>query len=410
MQLANKMDVNKKETSGLSISADCDSVGTLNRRQRIWELTDGWQCSIVGTCLTLADLNGVAKKLGVVVPSGFSTDYQLHGFFAHESQNEGKIAKKIQKLLDKRHSSVIKKTRPFKTKVELENFWKISLETGNIPSPYWALLTHPKCDQDLSEKMFADVHMLSHLVGASNRADISRLQDQERELASLEKKIDQQRNKFKTKIYGKDFKIRELQKKLLSTNQKPNTKDANSISANLNCKCDIIPSLQNEIGQLVAELGKTWVTVREQKDQIASLAALVKTMSNENDVLENTLLSRTSTRSDNSFDLDGCCFLYVGGRQKIIPRLRSLVEDYNGVLLHHDGGVESSLDELAGAIVKADAICFPVDCVSHSAMYKIKRLCRQYAKPYVPLRSTGIATFFQCLKNNPVKSLASENV
>ena len=100
--------------------------------------------------------------------------------------------------------------------------------------------------------MFADVHMLSHLVGASNRADISRLQDQERELASLEKKIDQQRNKFKTKIYGKDFKIRELQKKLLSTNQKPNTKDANSISANLNCKCDIIPSLQNEIGQLVA--------------------------------------------------------------------------------------------------------------------------------------------------------------
>ena len=65
MQLANKMDVNKKEISGLSIPADCDSVGTLNRRQRIWELTDGWQCSIVGTCLTLADLNGVAKKLGV---------------------------------------------------------------------------------------------------------------------------------------------------------------------------------------------------------------------------------------------------------------------------------------------------------------------------------------------------------
>ena len=213
MQLASKMDVNKKEMSGLSIPADCESMGSLHRRQRIWELTDGWQCSIVGTCLTLADLTGLAKKLGVVVPSGFSTEYQLHGFFAHGSQNEGTIAKKIQKILDKRHSSVIKKTRSFKTKVELEDFWKISLETGNIPSPYWALLTHPKCDDDLSEKMFADVHMLSHLVGASNRADISRLQDQEKELASLERKIDQQRKKFTTKIYGKDFKIRELQKK-----------------------------------------------------------------------------------------------------------------------------------------------------------------------------------------------------
>jgi hypothetical protein len=132
------------------------------------------------------------------------------------SPKEGKIAKNVQKILDKRHSGTIKKTRPYKTAVELEDFWNRSLEMGNIPSPYWAILTHPKCDVDLSEKMFADVHMLSHLVGASNRADISRLQDQERELANLERKAEQQRKKFATKIYGKDFKIKELKKKLLS--------------------------------------------------------------------------------------------------------------------------------------------------------------------------------------------------
>ena len=76
----------------LSISKDNKNIDPLNRRQRIWELPEGWQCSIVGTCLTLFDLVNLAKKLGVVVPSGFSTEYQLHGFFAHESQNEGKIA------------------------------------------------------------------------------------------------------------------------------------------------------------------------------------------------------------------------------------------------------------------------------------------------------------------------------
>jgi hypothetical protein len=399
----------RKEIPVLSIPNDCKNLHQLNRRHRIWELTGGWQCSIVGTCLTLQDLISLAKKLGVVVPGGFSTEYQLHGFFAHECQNEGKIAKRIQKLLDKRHSSVIKKIRPFKNTVELEDFWNSSLEMGNIPSPYWALLTHPKCNENLSEKMFADVHMLSHLVGASNRADISRLQDQETELTRLERKIDQQRKKFTTKIYSKEFKIQELKKKLLLNSQKIKPKDTNNMSENLNCEYNKIPPLQNEISRLVAELEKTWVTVREQKDQITKLNELVDTISNENDLLESTLIGPKFCEPDNRFDLNGYNFLYVGGRQHVIPRLRSLVENYNGKLIHHDGGVESSLDELASAIVKADAIYFPVGCVSHKAMYKIKRLCGQYAKPYFPLRSTGIATFFRCLNHNAIKLLANEN-
>jgi hypothetical protein len=387
----------------LSISKDNKNIDPLNRRQRIWELPEGWQCSIVGTCLTLFDLVNLAKKLGVVVPSGFSTEYQLHGYFAHESQNEGKIAKRVQKLLDKRYSSVIKKTRSLKTTVELEEFWKSSLEIGNIPSPYWALLTHPICNEDLSEKMFADVHMLSHLVGASNRADISRLQDQEKELASLEKKIDQQRKKFTTKLHVKEFKIQELEKKLLANSRQTRIKHTNPIAQSSTCECKSIPLLQNDIRRLVGELEKTWVTVRGQTDQITELSELVDTMSDENDLLESTLINKEPCGSNISLDLNGRCFLYVGGRQQVIPRLRSLVENFNGKLIHHDGGVESSLDELASAIVKADTIYFPVGCVSHSAMYKIKRLCGLYAKPYVPLRSTGIATFFQCLNHSTIK-------
>jgi hypothetical protein len=399
----------KKEILVLSISKDVKNIDPLNRRQRIWELTEGWQCSIVGTCLTLLDLVNLAKKLGVVVPSGFSTEYQLHGFFAHESQNEGKIAKRVQKLLDKRHSSVIKKTRLLKTTVELEEFWKSSLEIGNIPSPYWALLTHPICNEDLSEKMFADVHMLSHLVGASNRADISRLQDQEKELASLEKKIDQQRKKFTTKLHVKEFKIQELEKKLLANSRQTRIKHTNPIAQSSTCECKSIPLLQNDIRRLVGELEKTWVTVRGQTDQITELSELVDTMSDENDLLESTLINKEPCGSNISLDLNGRCFLYVGGRQQVIPRLRSLVENFNGKLIHHDGGVESSLDELASAIVKADTIYFPVGCVSHSAMYKIKRLCGLYAKPYVPLRSTGIATFFQCLNHSTIKLSDNES-
>ena len=70
-----------------------------------------------------------------------------------------------------------------------------------------------------------------------------------------------------------------------------------------------------------------------------------------------------------------------------------MVEEWNGQLLHHDGGIEKSLNELASAVVKADLVVFPTDRVSHEAMLTVKRLCRRNIKPCVPLRSSGVSSF-----------------
>ncbi|MEQ9574670.1 MAG: DUF2325 domain-containing protein, partial [Rhodospirillales bacterium] len=99
------------------------------------------------------------------------------------------------------------------------------------------------------------------------------------------------------------------------------------------------------------------------------------------------------------FDLGGRSLLYVGGRQQTVHRLKSLVEAWNGHFLHHDGGLEKSINELAGAVVKADAVVFPTDCVSHDAALQVKRLCRQTMKPFVPLRSSGVASFVAGLRH-----------
>jgi hypothetical protein len=52
---------------------------------------------------------------------------------------------------------------------------------------------------------------------------------------------------------------------------------------------------------------------------------------------------------------------------------------------------------LQGMISRADAVLFPVDCVSHSAMLLVKRICRQSGKPIMPLRSAGVASFCTAL-------------
>jgi hypothetical protein len=46
---------------------------------------------------------------------------------------------------------------------------------------------------------------------------------------------------------------------------------------------------------------------------------------------------------------------------------------------------------LPGYISRAQAVLFPVDCVSHAAMFELKRLCKQAGKPHLPLRNTSLA-------------------
>jgi hypothetical protein len=46
---------------------------------------------------------------------------------------------------------------------------------------------------------------------------------------------------------------------------------------------------------------------------------------------------------------------------------------------------------------RADLVLFPVDCVSHAAQNEVKKLCRRWDKPYLPMPSASISVFKQAL-------------
>jgi hypothetical protein len=97
-------------------------------------------------------------------------------------------------------------------------------------------------------------------------------------------------------------------------------------------------------------------------------------------------------------DLTGKILLYVGGRTNQVPKLRKLAEDRGAGLLHHDGGLAESSSSLARLAVRADAVLFPVDCISHSAATAVKKICKQLGKNYFPLRRSGPASFAALIK------------
>lgn len=87
---------------------------------------------------------------------------------------------------------------------------------GDIPGPYWAALTHPATTQDIVSRIFAGVHMLSHVVGTANRADIRRLRQLEADNVLLAANVERQQPQLHEGFVERDRTIRELNE-LLST-------------------------------------------------------------------------------------------------------------------------------------------------------------------------------------------------
>src|SRR5215475_2310502 len=74
------------------------------RRTRIWELSAHLHCSIVGTCLSTAELRQVLAKAGMVQGG---TEHERHGQGVLLAGLRDGRARLLHKALDRRHRLVI---------------------------------------------------------------------------------------------------------------------------------------------------------------------------------------------------------------------------------------------------------------------------------------------------------------
>lgn len=287
------------------------------------------------------------------------------------------------------------------------------MRSGDIPGAYWATLTHWASTPDLIKSAFADVHMLSHLVGAANRADIRRLAALEAERAELALKVEKQQTQLREAIVARDTTIRRLNGMLAETIAQERSAAPNPRSQ---AQVDEVMALRELVVDLQQRLAKE-VTRRERTEQRQAMlrATLSEAQTALRDANEQTQqlcdelaaaeaqlspAQGADVESQRTLltHLKGARLLYVGGRHGHIHHIRAFVEDAQAEFLHHDGGVEERKGLLAGMVSRADAIFFPVDCVSHDTVAVVKRLCRQTGKPYLPLRSTSLTSFIAALR------------
>ncbi|MBD9596653.1 hypothetical protein IB270_27885 [Ensifer sp. ENS05] len=198
-------------------------------RLRTWDIASTFHCSIIGTCLTAGELRQVLIRTGQD-DVRTATDHTLHGRGVWLAGQRDQAAKLLNKALDKRHESSIKRIPRQADQDELRNIWRNSFERGDIAGPYWALMSHPGTSPALMREIFGEVHMLSHLVGSASRLDIARLTELERELEQERERTARQETRLKA---AADERIA-LQQRLRSDPRRSNRRVGRTLGAH--CK------------------------------------------------------------------------------------------------------------------------------------------------------------------------------
>jgi hypothetical protein len=380
------------------------------KRKKINEIKGHFHCSIVGTCLSLKELEKIQRKANVLIPKN-STEHEIHGIFVYLAGEEELPAKLMSKLLDKKFEKEVREFSKLKKDCDLKKKWETEYENGNIPGPYWALMSHPFSSTKTLADAFGQVHMLSHMIGRSTRADIKRVKRVEEEndrlnvkIRTLKKAYTEKFSKLNTKYEQEKTKTNQLFAYLDDAEKELNELKNKEIKK-------INPEYENESqAKKVYELESS---IEFLKDENASLCKKIKELEKElvskkfinsffepvNTDIQEIKCSGCPSRNCPGPDLCGKKILYVGGRKNVLPRYKEIVEEYGGEFIYHDGGMESSKKSIDNAVSSADMVFCPVDCTSHDACLRLKKICKKTEKSFIPLKSSGASSFGRYIKN-----------
>ncbi|MBK8175762.1 MAG: DUF2325 domain-containing protein [Rhodospirillales bacterium] len=406
------------------------------RRRKLWEIDPRLLCSVIGTCLTLGDLHRIERRLAIE-PLKAARDFQIHGSFVVWAGQPGPVAKQMHKVLERRYAASLRRFAALSASDDVAALWEASLQDSDVPGPYWAVLTHPATSEDLSMRAFGQVHMLSHLVGAANRADIRRLVALESErdalieqLAAAKRRCAEQERDARRLVDQHAAELRELAARVAAVGSlearvhgleaqlaaHESGESARALRAELDAARSELHDSEGIISAQRASIAALTADTARYDQRLAGIDQMFRAASAECEAMERLLRQQIAplvvgggAASDGSegegeggddarIDLGGRRIVYVGGRGCLIPHLRALVERFGGTFLHHDGGLEEQSARLDALLGQGDAVFCPVDCVSHEACLRAKRVCRQRATAFVPMRTGSLSSFVQGLR------------
>lgn len=140
------------------------------RRKKLWDLPSHFHCSVIGTCLTLDELRRLCRKANIVFDTAVS-DHELHSAFVNVAGESAYSSRLLQKHLDNKYKRLIQQLQKIRPADELQLRWNEAMQTGEVASAFWALITHPFATVNNFAGQF---YLSSPIVFPTSRYDLPR--------------------------------------------------------------------------------------------------------------------------------------------------------------------------------------------------------------------------------------------
>lgn len=378
-------------------------------RLKLWDLEEKYHCPVIGTCVQMEELVRFAKRFHF--SAELHDEFTLHVQAVSHSMERNEFAEALQKHLERKYAVTVKRFNAARSDEEVCSLWREFLARGEVAAPMWATLTHKHASPETRHVVYADIHMLSHQVGAGKAADARRLAFLEKENVEQRRSLFAERRAAAQREALLARQVDELAAKLARSGK------AEQEAAGLRARL-----AQFEQGSVLVDMGHRLVGVECVNEQLraemhrlrdieanlaANRSAAVRLMAErdqmaaERDAMERMLLAEEPCGGDCA----GTCapaapagsaarnVLCVGGRTALVAQYRALAQRIGIRLVHHDGGQEEALSRLPDMIAGADAVMCPTDCINHAAYHQLKRHCKRSGKPCLLFRGASVSGF-----------------
>ncbi|MEL6504912.1 MAG: DUF2325 domain-containing protein [Pseudomonadota bacterium] len=380
------------------MEASCPRTTSRNGRFHLWTIKESVHCSIIGTCASVNDIKRLAAKVGIELLED-ATDYVVHGYLVQKSSVDTPFSRAFQKLMDSRYAGALRKVKRATDASQLDALWDEMRDTGQIASAYWAFMTMAHVPDAVRERIFGEVHMFSHLAGANYARKSVEVVELDHEIATLTDRLEKQQLHREQAIEARDARITHLEAKLddymrEATGQQHWENSAKTLQADLD-------KAQQKIAHLEDALSHASERVRCLENNAVTEECL-DSGSYGDGHMEGAEASSPVPHERENAGLgpanEPLKVLYLGGRNRQIPHLRSIAEEQTVELLHHDGGKENAVSRIDTVLPSVDCVMCPIDCISHDACLRAKQYCHKRNTPFVPLRTASAAAFKAALK------------
>jgi uncharacterized small protein (DUF1192 family) len=388
-----------------------------SRRRRLWELEDKLHCPVIGTCLAIAEIERIARKHGF---AGRDFDaYRLHVEAVSLSRSRNPVAESIERLLERKYAPVVRRFETARTDAEVHRLWRECIDRGEVAGALWAAVTHKAASAETRHAVYADMHMLSHQVGASQAAELRRLSELTRNQAEMLRRqvteAQRQAENLKAErercqaLEDECHRLRQAVGEMQVLRERLAAFESGQVMVDLGRRLLLLEAANADLRAQAGRVKRLEARIEALQEELARLVRERDQLAAERDALERLFLVDEDMAADETQEgcsaecalcperLRGRCVLCVGGRTPLLAQYRKLAERLGVRLIHHDGGREDAMSRLPELLAASDAVICPTDSVSHAAYGQLKRHCKSTNKPCVLARSSGIAGFAAAL-------------